>query len=127
VKLLLDTHVVLALLRRELAGKYPVLESVLLPQNEIFASAASLWEIGIKTRLGKLDPGMPLPIIGAFLQKTGIPVLSIDRHHVVASVDPPPPHRDPFDYILLAQCGVEDMRLVTFDRALADHPLAWRS
>ncbi len=56
----------------------------------------------------------------------GISLLDIDHHHVLAELDPEPATRDPFDRLLLAQCQVEGMQLVTIDRALAGHPLAWR-
>jgi PIN domain nuclease of toxin-antitoxin system len=54
-------------------------------------------------------------------------LLAVDHRHAVRWVDPEPPTRDPFDRLLLAQCAVEDMRLITLDRALARHPLAWRA
>lgn len=56
-----------------------------------------------------------------------IALLMIDQRHLLAEVFPDPDTRDPFDRLLLAQCTVEDMRLLTLDRALARHPLAWRA
>jgi PIN domain nuclease of toxin-antitoxin system len=53
-------------------------------------------------------------------------LLIIDHRHVLAELDPEPATRDPFDRLLLAQCEVEGMRLVTVDTALSVHPLAWR-
>jgi PIN domain nuclease of toxin-antitoxin system len=52
--------------------------------------------------------------------------LNVDHRHAVEALEELPPTRDPFDRLLLAQCQVEGMRLVTLDRALARHPLAWR-
>jgi PIN domain nuclease of toxin-antitoxin system len=54
-------------------------------------------------------------------------LLTIDERHVLAALDPEPVTCDPFDRLLLAQCGVEGMRHLTVDRALAAHPLAWRA
>jgi PIN domain nuclease of toxin-antitoxin system len=90
----------------------------------VFVSVATLWEITIKARLGKLDPGMPVEELADYLESAGFLLLDVTRHHAVASVDPEPPTRDPFDRMLLAQCGVEGLSLVTLDRALAVHPLA---
>jgi PIN domain nuclease of toxin-antitoxin system len=53
-------------------------------------------------------------------------LLAIDHHHAVADVDPEPATRDPFDRLLLAQCAIENMRLMTTDRVLAGHPFAWQ-
>jgi PIN domain nuclease of toxin-antitoxin system len=100
---------------------------VLSAENEVFASVASLWEIAIKVRLGKLRPELPPERLAGFYESMGFGILPIDQHHAVATVDPQPATRDPFDRMLLAQCQVEELRLVTLDRALAAHPLAWRA
>jgi PIN domain nuclease of toxin-antitoxin system len=126
MRLLLDTHYVLALLRPGLADRYPELTDILGEQNTALASVVSLWEIAIKTRLGKLDPGLPLQEIADFLFEIGVEILSIEARHAAGDVDPEPRTRDPFDRMLLVQCQVEGLRLVTIDRALADHPLNWR-
>jgi PIN domain nuclease of toxin-antitoxin system len=91
-----------------------------------FVSVASLWEIAIKSRLGKLDVGVSLADVPANVKSGGLKMLGIDVSHVLHTLDPEPPTRDPFDRLLLAQCHVEDLRLVTVDRALVDHPLAFR-
>ena len=124
MRLLLDTHVALALLRRTLAKLYPKIAQCLAdPSTIAFASVASLWETAIKTRLGKLDPGMPLQDIAAYLEAVGLSILPIEASHVIAAADPEPETRDPFDRLLLAQCQIENLKLVTLDRALVKHPL----
>ena len=89
-------------------------------------SVASLWEIAIKTRLGKLDPGVPVEHMQFNLQQAGLTILPIKVEHVLTVAEPQPPTRDPFDRLLLAQAQVEGLQLVTIDRALIDHPLAYR-
>ena len=122
---LLDTHLILALLRHDLARRHPSLANHLTaPGVRGFVSSASLWEIAIKTRLGKLEPGVPLDAIAHYLASVGLTVLSIDAGHAVAGVEPEPDTRDPFDRLLLAQCKVEGLTLMTMDTALVDHPLA---
>jgi PIN domain nuclease of toxin-antitoxin system len=126
-RLLLDTTILIALVRGELMrlGK-SIAWAVTAPDNDCFASAASLWEIAIKTRLRKLDPGMELDELPGFYERSDINLLAIDHRHAVTAVTPEPKTRDPFDRLLLAQCHIENLRLVTVDRALVDHPLAWR-
>ena len=127
MKILLDTHVIIALLHEDLRSRYPQIEGALdNPANESFFSTASLWEIAIKARLGKLDPNMALDKISAYIQSFGIGILPISDEHAVAEALPPPPTRDPSDRLLLAQCHVEGLRLATIDRALREHPLALR-
>jgi len=126
MRLLLDTHILIVLARRELAKLDSSMAAVVAaPENVAFASAASLWEIAIKARLGKIDPGLPLEDLPDYFQEIGLNLLVIDHRHVVKSLDPVPATRDPFDRLLLAQCAVEQLRLVTLDRMLNRHPLAW--
>ncbi len=60
------------------------------------------------------------------LDGLGVRIVAIDERHALISVEPEPTTRDPFDRMLLAQCQVERLRLVTIDRALNSHPLAAR-
>jgi PIN domain nuclease of toxin-antitoxin system len=57
----------------------------------------------------------------------GIQIVAINEHHALTTVEPEPKTRDPFDKMLLAQCQVEDLRLVTIDRALVSHRLVAKS
>jgi PIN domain nuclease of toxin-antitoxin system len=126
MRVLIDTHLVLGLLRRDMRKKFPKIWARLSDPATIgFVSVASLWEIAIKTRLGKLNPGMPLEDIAGYLDALGIAILPIETAHVIVAADPVPETRDPFDRLLLAQCHVENLTLATADRALVGHPLAW--
>lgn len=127
MRLLLDTHIVLAILRDDVIRRYPAIAKLLDDEaNMGFVSVASLWEIAIKTRLGKLEPGMPLADIAGALSALRLSILPIDARHAVFTVTPEPETRDPFDRLLLAQSHVDEMQLVTVDRMLADHPLAFK-
>lgn len=121
MRVLLDTHLVLDLLEDQ-----PLRAQHLsrMSADAFLVSAASLWEIAIKTRLGKLDPAMPLDDIARFLEHIGVRLLPIEARHVVAAANPQPETRDPFDRLLLAICHVEGLRLATIDRSLREHPLA---
>jgi PIN domain nuclease of toxin-antitoxin system len=125
MRLLLDTHVLLALIEDRLVGLPTAVEGLLKdPDNEHHLSAASLWEIAIKSRLGKLKLTPRLSSLPELLDGLGIRIIAINEHHALASIEPEPATRDPFDRMLLAQCQVEGLRLVTVDRALASHPMA---
>jgi PIN domain nuclease of toxin-antitoxin system len=118
---------VIAIAQRQLTERFPRVRQLLSDATTSgFVSVASLWEIAIKTRLGKLQPGLPLETIPVYLQETGLTILPIDVPHVVTAADPEPETRDPFDRLLLAQCKVEGLKLATVDRLLVGHPLALR-
>ncbi len=126
-RLLLDTHVLLALLRQDFERQFPAISNYFrLGQFTGFVSVATLWEIAIKSRLGKLDVGVPVSDMPSNVRSGGLEILGIEVAHVLHTLDPEPPTRDPFDRLLLAQCHVEGLMLVTVDRALVGHPLAFR-
>ena len=117
---LLDSHFVLELLDSDRAT-HPD-----WGDQGVAVSVASLWELAIKVRQGKLDPGIPVTDIEQGLLELGCSLLAVNAAHAVAEVDPWPDTNDPFDRLLLAVCQVENLRLVTRDRKLAGHPLAWK-
>ena len=125
--LLLDTNIVLPIINerlRELDSR--IRDAVAAPEVALHVSVASLWEIAIKVRLGKLELKPSPSELPSLLSDLGMSLLRIEASHVLAEVLPAPVTRDPFDRLLLGQCLVEGMRLATLDRALAAHPLAWR-
>ncbi len=96
-------------------------------ESEFYVSAGSLWEIAIKWRLGKLSVSGDLELLPGILTSGELELITINEHHVLATVAPEPITRDPFDRLLLAQCSVEELRLVTVDRALILHTLSVRT
>ena len=124
MKLLLDSHVLIGLIEESLRPGFR--DALADPQYELHASVASLWEIAIKVRLGKLPLKSPIDRWPELIADTGMVLLGIEASHVLADVTPAPATRDPFDRLLLAQCAIERMQLVTLDRILAGHPLAMR-
>lgn len=84
--------------------------------NQIFLSAASGWEIAIKTQLGKLTlPHSPEVFVSEQLQLNGFQPLSVSLSHSLHTASLPAIHRDPFDRILVAQSQVEKMAIITSD------------
>jgi PIN domain nuclease of toxin-antitoxin system len=121
---LLDTHIFIALIEERFEVLPPAIrQEVATLNHELYLSIASLWEIAIKWRLGKLPLKSGIHDLPNAAKRAGITLLAIDEYHALADVDPEPP-RDPFDRLLLAQCLVENMKLVTIDTALIDHPLS---
>ena len=125
MRLLLDTNILLLFFEERLDELDPARHNA-LSTADLNVSVLSLWEIAIKFRLGKLSLRPPLAILPDLLTELGLALLDIKAPHVLAEVEPLPPTRDPFDRLLLGQCVVENLRLVTLDRALSAHPLAWQ-
>lgn len=116
MKLLLDTHVFLWW--NEGSPRLSKRASGLLadPENTLLLSAASVWEIVLKVRTGKLQlPSAARDYVPARMAHYGIEPLPITLAHVLASEPLPFHHRDPFDRILVAQAQVERLPLITQD------------
>lgn len=94
------------------------------PGNECYVSAASTWEIAIKAGLGKSPASLDLAGIEAAIIASGFRPLPVTLAHSLAIDGSQLPHGDPFDRLLLAQCHVETLRLLTADRMLLVSPLA---
>lgn len=115
----------LALGQGVLNTKYPDHANLVGAYSDaVFGSVASLWEMNIKIGIGKLELGASAYDFAKYLEKLNLLWLPINLEHAAAVLDTIPYTRDPFDRMLLAQCQVEGMKLVTVDRLLADHPLA---
>ncbi|WP_407050329.1 type II toxin-antitoxin system VapC family toxin [Methyloraptor flagellatus] len=126
MKLLLDTHILLAFVDDRLPSLGPAVERIVGDSRvEPYASVASIWEIAIKWRAGKLNMRLRPDDLAEFFVEIGISILPIEARHVVAPFDPEPPTRDPFDRLLLSICHADGLKLVTIDRALRSHPLSF--
>lgn len=114
MRLLLDTHVLLwAVLNDQ---RLTVTQARAISEGELYVSAASVWEIGIKRALGKLDVPEELFDIAV---DAGCRPLPISWTHAEAAAALPLHHTDPFDRMLIAQARCEHLRLASSDTKLA--------
>ncbi len=122
MRLLLDTHLLLWA-----AGPLARLSSQARrliddPDNELLFSAASLWEIAIKSALRRPNFRVDARQLRRRLLNNGYRELAVTGEHAVAIDGLPPLHKDPFDRILVAQSIVEGITLLTSDPRVAQYP-----
>ncbi len=91
-------------------------------RHQFFYSAASIWEIAIKSARGRDDFAADAGAIRETLEENGFGELPVSAAHAVAVSRLPPIHGDPFDRMLVAQAISEPMALVTTDARLAAYP-----
>ncbi len=122
MKLLLDTHMLLWAAGH--SQRLPeATRALLLDQdNDLAFSVASLWEIVIKSGLGRHDFRVDAALLRRELRINGYEELPIAADHVLAVANVPPLHKDPFDRLLIAQATVEGMTLITTDPLVAGYP-----
>lgn len=88
------------------------------PSHELLLSAASIWEMAIKSGLGKLTlPGDPEAVVPDMMERSGVTPLPVHASHALRVASLPPHHRDPFDRLLVAQAQLEGVPVLTADRA----------
>jgi PIN domain nuclease of toxin-antitoxin system len=95
----------------------PIREKLQDPENQLFLSAASSWEIAIKYALGKLPlPLPPTEYVLSRMETSGTTPLPVEHSHALHVGSLPHHHADPFDRLLIAQAQLENLEILTADR-----------
>ena len=124
MKLLLDTCTFLWAIEGGDQLSDPARDALTDPDNDIFLSAVSAWEIAVKHGLGKLLlPEAPERYVPAQRQARGITALPLDEDAALQLARLPPLHRDPFDRMLVCQALAGAMSIVTPDPEIARYPV----
>ena len=120
--LLLDTHIVLwfAELSPKLSGR--VLALIRDPENTVYFSVVSVWEIAIKNALGRADFSVDASRLRERMLNDGLLELPLSGDHVLGVQALPRIHNDLFDRVLIAQAQVENFTLVTADKDAGKYP-----
>jgi PIN domain nuclease of toxin-antitoxin system len=123
VNVLVDTHVLLWLV-----SDPPTLDPAALavlsdPENAVWVSAASAWEIAIKTRIGRLDGEALMASWPDVLATMSIGELAIDSADAILAGRLPWPHKDPFDRAIVAQALRRNLTIATRDTQMIDAAL----
>jgi PIN domain nuclease of toxin-antitoxin system len=120
MRLLLDTHVWLWMIGEDERLNEPTRAALIDPENDIFLSAAAVWELAIKHAAGKLKyTGSPAVQVSTHIKRSGVLPLPITADHALAAAALPMHHRDPFDRMMIAQALAEELTLSTADRRLS--------
>lgn len=127
MKLLLDTHFLLWMMQDR--GRLSSAELELLGRGDVtlLVSPIVIWEIRLKWNILDRD-GNPKGLISPeaalnYVAQNGIEMAPLTGEQCAATLDPPIPHKDPFDEMLLVHAGQLGARLLTRDRLLVGHPL----
>jgi PIN domain nuclease of toxin-antitoxin system len=124
LRLLLDTHALLWWLL-DATELPPTARRAIERADAVLVSAASIWEVAIKQRLGKL-PELAIGVaeLPALIRQSGFMPLPVDERHAAAVAALPRHHRDPFDHLLIAQAQIEQLALVSLDPAFGAYGVA---
>jgi len=120
--LLLDTHLLLWAAAHPERLTITARSMIEEPSNELWFSAASLWEITIKHGLGRHDFRVDPQVFRRALLDNAYTELAITSQHAIATAQLPSIHNDPFDRLLVAQATTEGALLLTADAIVAKYP-----
>lgn len=124
MRALLDTHAFLWWAADDARVSSTTCEVIQNPDNVLFFSVASAWEIIIKYTINKLPlPEPPQTYIPSRVAYYGLEKLSIEMPHVLELANLPRHHNDPFDRILIAQSQAENLPIITVDEKFALYPV----
>ena len=127
-KYLLDTHVFIWWMQDNDQLSAKVKKLISDPQNEIFVSSASIWEMSIKSRLGKLKiTGFSEDFLKKQIITNFFSFLPISLEHSFGIYKLKMHHKDPFDHMLISQAQVENCTIITKDKLFKkyDAQIAW--
>ncbi|MBI3529688.1 MAG: type II toxin-antitoxin system VapC family toxin [Betaproteobacteria bacterium] len=119
MRLLIDTHLLLWWLAGGVRLPRRARGFLADTSNQVFFSAASIWEVSIKAALGKIEADSNEMLVA--LRSGGFEELPVTGRHASAVMRLPDHHRDPFDRMLVAQSLVESLVLLTDDRVLSKY------
>lgn len=125
MKILIDTHALLWLITddKKLSTKSKLYFTD--PENELYFSMASFWEICIKTSIGKLSLSTSWEqTLKEELSFNSVQLLPISTEHCVQVSKLPFYHRDPFDRLIIAQAVVDELHIMSIDEHFEHYPIS---
>jgi PIN domain nuclease of toxin-antitoxin system len=124
ITLLLDTHIFLWWLFDDPSLPLGIRRHIQEPNNAVLVSAASVWEITTKFRLGKLPQAETVAgNVPSWIDKSGLTALPVSPVHAQLAGEWEMAHRDPFGRMLAAQAKLENVVLATVDKELMKFPV----
>ena len=124
MKVLLDTCTFLWILTDPSKLSKAATDLFTAPENEVFTSSVSSWEIAVKNALGRLPlPKPPSTFIPAQREAHGIRPLSLDEESTLYLPRLPTPHKDPFDRMLVCQAIVHGLAILSPDEVIHQYPV----
>lgn len=122
MKLLLDTQMLLWAAGQQEKLSKKAASLLADPGNELMFSPVSLWEVVVKSGLGRADFRADAALLHRGLVENGYTEIPVTGRHATAVAMLPPLHKDPFDRLLVAQATLEGVMLVTADDLVRRYP-----
>ena len=125
MKYLLDSHAVIWYFEDSQKLPQKSVKLVDNPDNSVFISAVSLWEITIKMNLGKLDLKFSLDELLNAVNASDFDILQIEDEYLKLLSTLPNIHKDPFDRLLITSAVTEGLTIITADENIQKYDVQW--
>ncbi|MCL2527089.1 MAG: type II toxin-antitoxin system VapC family toxin [Defluviitaleaceae bacterium] len=125
MKYLLDTHTLIWLVEASPRVSSSIKEKLKHSNQSIYLSSASLWEIAIKSSLGKLQLKASFNKLISDLNSTDIKILQIESEYLKVITALPWVHKDPFDRLIISTALVEGLTIITADENIHKYDVPW--
>ena len=123
MKFLLDTNILIWFMNGDKNISASAVNKIKNDKNTCIVSIASIWQIAIKSNLGKLEIKVDFNDIAGFLYNNDLKILPIEFHHLTTLLNLELIHRDPFDRIIISQAITENLPIITADKIFKDYPV----
>lgn len=124
MRLLIDTHILIWFLEGNTLLSKSHRQTIADPNNNVFVSIVSLWEMAIKISVGKLSLANPLADVFKQIKLENIEILPIAPEHILQVSVLPFHHRDPFDRLIISQAQIENLFVITNDTIFGDYGIS---
>lgn len=121
MQFLINTHILIWFLEGNKLLSKSRRQLIANPENDVFISIVSLWEIAIKISIGKLTLAKPFADVIKQISIENIEILAISSEHTLQIATLPFHHRDPFDRLIIAQSKIDKLAIMTNDAEFADY------
>ena len=125
MRYLIDTNILIWYIRNQkefLRNNYNIIDN---PENDIYISVITIWEIALKTSKKLLDIGIDLNGLYHLIQNRKFILLPINQNHLEGILNLPPIHKDPFDRLLIATAKSENLPIITTDKCIHQYDVDW--
>ncbi|MCL2513674.1 MAG: type II toxin-antitoxin system VapC family toxin [Oscillospiraceae bacterium] len=122
---LLDTHAIIWYFEDSAELPIKITELIDDPDNKIYISSVSLWEIAIKMSIGKLDLNIPFDELLKNIKIRDFNILQIEDEYLKKLLDLSFMHKDPFDRLIISLALAEDLTIVTVDENIKKYNIPW--
>ncbi|MCL2088277.1 MAG: type II toxin-antitoxin system VapC family toxin [Oscillospiraceae bacterium] len=124
MRYLLDTHTLIWLVEGSSKVSPKIKEALRFSGNTVFLSAVSLWEIAIKSSLGRLELKKPFKKLLDDLNSTNIEILQLKNEYLLNVTALPLIHKDPFDRLIISTALAEGLTIITTDGSIQKYDVS---